>query len=175
MKKTYKNIRKFNSKNLILLLLVLIFFGQSAALWANELKVEEKIVLNASTNAVWALVGGFKALDRWHPDVEESALIGTGKEMGDIRILALTNNETIVEKLESYDENSMNLQYRILESPLPIENYIASISVKNIDDNMTEVIWSSTFKAVEVGENEVKQIISGIYMAGLNSLNSLFE
>ena len=58
---------------------------------------------------------------------------------------------------------------------MPIENYIASISVKNIDDNMTEVIWSSSFNAVEVGEEEVKQIISGIYIAGLKSLYSLFE
>ena len=157
------------------MLLILIVFCQSAALWANELKVEEKIVLNASTNAVWALVGGFKALDRWHPDVEESTLIGTGQEVGNVRILTLTNKETIVERLEFYDENTMNFQYRILESPLPIENYIASISVKNIDDNMTEVIWSSSFNAVEVGEEEVKQIISGIYIAGLKSLNSLFE
>lgn len=157
------------------LLLAIALFSQSTTLWANELEVEKKIVLNASPRAVWALVGGFKALDRWHPEIIESTLIGTGKKVGDIRILTLADGETIVERLESYDENAMNLQYRILESPLPIENYVASIQVKNIGDKMTEVLWRSSFHAVEIGEGEIKEIISSIYTAGLNSLNNLFE
>jgi len=174
-----KNLRKFNknykSHYLILFLLVLIGLGQSMSLWADELKVEEKIVLDASSKAVWALVGGFNALDRWHPDIMESALMGTGKDAGDIRVLTLNNNLTIVERLEFYDENSMILQYRILESPLPIENYLASITVKNIDNNMAEVTWQSSFNAVDVSEDEVKQTISSIYLAGLDSLYRIFK
>ena len=155
-------------------MLALIVLGQSVSLSADELMVEEKIVLNASSKAVWALVGGFKALDRWHPDVAESTLIGTGKEVGDIRVLTLNNNQTIVEKLESYDESAMTFEYRILESPLPIKNYLASIAVINKEDHLTEVIWKSSFNAVNVSDDEVKQIISGIYKTGLNSLHELF-
>ena len=137
--------------------------------------VEEKIVLNESSKAVWALVGGFKALDRWHPGVIESTLMGTGREKGDIRILTLDNNDTIVERLDFYDENSMMLQYKILESPLPIENYTASITVTKKDENLTEVIWKSTFDAVNISDDEVKQIIRNIYMAGFQSLNDIFK
>lgn len=175
MKITFSKNKNYKLHNLILFVFVLIGVGLAKSLWAEELKVEEKTALNASAKAVWALVGGFKALDRWHPDVAESVLIGTGKNAGDIRVLTLNNNKTIVERLETYDENAMFLQYRILESPLPIENYTASIAVKSVNKNLTEVTWQSSFNAVDVGEDEVKKIISGIYLAGLNSLDKLFK
>lgn len=156
-------------------LLFLLPLGLPVNLWASELMVAEKIVLNASSKAIWALVGEFNAIDRWHPDIKNSTLMGTGKESGDIRVLTLNNNLTIVERLELYDENEMSLQYRILESPLPIANYTATIAVKNIDNKLTEIIWQSTFDAVDVSEDEVKQIISSIYLKGLNSLAILFK
>lgn len=102
-------------------------------------------------------------------------MLGTGKEVGDIRVLTLKNNLKIVEKLELYDENAMTLQYLILESPLPVENYHASLTVKNIDNKKTEVIWQSSFNAVGASKEEVKETISGIYMTGFNSLVRLFN
>ena len=175
MKIIYSKNNNYKFHKLILFVFVLIGLGLAKSLWAEELKVEEKIALNASSKAVWALVGGFNAMDRWHPDVAESVLIGTGKNAGDIRVLTLNNHKTIVERLDVYDENSMYLHYRILESPLPIENYTASITVTNIDENLAEVTWQSSFNAVDVGDDEAKKIISGIYLAGLNSLNKLFK
>ena len=154
---------------------VLFGAGLSKSLRAEALMVEEKIVLNVSSKAVWALVGGFKALDRWHPDITDSNLIGTGKEAGDIRILTLGNNDTIVERLDFYDENSMTLQYRILESPLPIENYTAILTVINKDENLAEVVWKSSFNAVNINEDEIKKIIKGIYLSGFQSLNNIFK
>jgi len=171
----YSKNKNYKLHNLILLVFILIGIGLSKSSWADALMVEEKIVLNEPSKAVWALVGGFKALDRWHPDVAESTLIGTGKEKGDIRVLTLGNNDTIVERLDFYDENSMILQYRILESPLPIENYTATITVRNKDENLTEVVWKSSFNAVNISDDEVKQIIRGIYLAGFKSLNNIFK
>ncbi len=171
MKNNHKANKTFKFHCVVLFVLI----TQSMSVWAGELKVREKTVVNAPSAAVWALVGGFKTLERWHPDIARSMSIGTGEEPGDIRILELNNNDTIVERLDSYDDNSMVLQYRILESPLPIKNYKASITVVNLDKHMTEVIWQSSFIAVDISDNEIKEIISGIYMAGLNSLDKIFE
>ena len=167
----YDAIKKYMFRCLLLLVLV----GQSAGVWAEQINVKEKIVINASSHAVWAIVGGFNALDRWHPDVAESMLIGTGKAAGDIRVLTLINNETIVERLDSYNEDAMNFQYRIIESPLPVKNYVASVSVVSAGDHLTEVVWQSSFNAVNLSKDEVRKIISGIYITGLSSLNKLFE
>ena len=175
MIKTHKTNKNYKFHSSILFVLVLTGLGLSMDLCADDLKVEERIVLNVPSKAVWALVGGFKALDRWHPDVAESTLIGTGKKVGDIRVLTLANSKTIVERLESYNENAMILKYRILESPLPVENYVASISVTNMGDNLAEVVWQSSFNAVDVSEDEAINIIRGIYLTGLNSINRLFK
>ncbi len=175
MKIVYNKNKIHKLRNLILLVFILLGIGLSKSSWADALIVEEKVVLNVSSKAVWALVGGFKALDRWHPDVIESTLIGTGKEKGDIRILTLNNNDTIIERLDFYDESSMLLQYRILESPLPIEKYTATITVKYKEENLTEVVWKSSFDAVSISDDEAKQIIKDIYLTGLQSLNDIFK
>lgn len=175
MNNTYIANKKYRFSNLICFVFAFMVLVISVNLRADTLDIEEKIVINASAKAVWALAGGFKAIDRWHPDVADSTLIGTGKEAGDIRVLKLNNDKTIVEMLESYDENEMIFQYRIIESPLPVENYIASITVMSKDDNSTEIIWRSSFNAAGVSEGEAKELISGIYLTGLNALKRLFK
>ena len=155
--------------------LLLISLGYSMNLHAEQLMVEEKVLVSVPAKAIWALIGGFQALDRWHPAVLATTLLGTGKDTGDIRVLALDNDVHIVEKLEIYDEAAMSFQYEILESPLPIGNYHATITVKSIGNNKTEVIWKSNFMAVGASNEDVKKTISDIYLAGLNELIKLYK
>ena len=162
MKYQSKVINKFKH-SIIMLGLLLICLMCSVNLHAEQLKVKEKVLVNAPAKAVWALVGGFHVLDRWHPAVTASALLGTGKNSGDIRVLTLEDDVHIVEKLDVYDETTMSLQYAILESPLPVGKYHATITVKSIGNNETEVSWQSTFNAVGANNDEVKKIISDIY------------
>lgn len=175
MKYQYK-VRKNKVKHVaIILSFLLVSLGYSMNLYADQLMVEERVVVKAPAEAVWALMGGFQVLDRWHPAVLTTTLLGTGKDTGDIRVLALGNDVHIVEKLELYDEEAMFLQYAILESPLPVGNYHATITVKSIGNNEAEVIWQSNFNAVGASKDEVKKTISDIYLAGLNSLIKLYK
>ncbi len=175
MKIQYK-IKKSNIR-IISFSLIMFFVGlvYSMSLHADQITVVEKVTINAPAKAVWALIGGFQVLDRWHPDVVTSKLIGTGKETGDIRVLTLANDMHIVEKLEVYDEAAMSLRYTILESPLPVENYHATITVKSVGANEAEVIWQSTMTAVGASNEEVIKAISDIYLAGLNRLITLYK
>lgn len=63
-----------------ILTVLLIGLGCSTNLQAQQLMVEERVIVKAPVKAVWALIGGFQVLDRWHPAVFASALIGTGKD-----------------------------------------------------------------------------------------------
>ena len=174
-----KKIIGLKSKTLlhlvIILKLSLVGMGIPMIIHAEELMVKEKILVNAPAKAVWAFIGGFKALDRWHPAVVSSTLLGTGKDIGDIRVLTLNDKENIVEKLEFYDDPTMSFRYQILESPLPVENYHASVTVKSTEDGMALVIWQSSFKAVGVSDDEVKNMISNIYLDGFKSLTQLYK
>ncbi len=167
-----KNIKL---KLILMLILGLLAIVQPTSLLADEVMVEEKVLIDAPTKAVWALIGGFKAIDRWHPGVVASTLLGTGSEIGDIRVLTLNKELSIVEQLEFYDQNAMTLRYQILESPLPIANYHATLIAKDAAKGMTEIIWNSSFKAVGASDEEAKKIISDIYLAGFESLNDLFN
>lgn len=174
--KHWSKLNKNKTKHAVVTFaLILISLGYSINLHAESLFVEEKIIVSAPAKSVWALIGGFQALDRWHPAVLESKLIGTGKSAGDVRVLAVGNDVHIVEKLESYDEAAMSLQYAILESPLPVSNYHAVLTVKSVGNNEAEVIWQSNFNAQGASDNEAKKTIRDIYLAGLNALITLYK
>ena len=175
MKHRFKVSKNRTKHVAVILVFLIISCGYSISLHAEPLTVEEKVLVNASAKAVWALIGGFQALDRWHPAVLESKLLGTGKSAGDIRVLVLGNDVHIVEKLESYDETAMSLRYSILESPLPVANYHAVLTVKSVANNEAEVIWQSSFNAAGASDDEVKKTISDIYMAGLSALATLYK
>lgn len=134
-------------------------------------KVDMQTELDVPAQQVWDLIGGFNALPDWHPAVESSELENGGR----IRKLSLAGGGTIVEKLETISDNERVYTYSIVDSPLPVSDYTASISVRKDDNgNGTIVEWSSSFQAQGAPENEAVRAIEEIYQAGLDNLKRIF-
>ena len=129
-------------------------------------KVDMKTNLNVTADEVWKLIGGFNTLPDWHPAIEKSEL----EEEGSMRRLSLAGGGTIMEKLEKLDDNERVYSYSIIDSPLPVSNYKATIRVKEDDEGKTTVEWSSEFEAKGAAENEAMDVIAGIYQAGFDNL-----
>jgi len=129
-----------------------------------------KTGLNVAPNEVWKLIGGFNALPDWHPAIEKSEL----EEEGSMRRLSLAGGGTIVEKLVKFDDKERIYSYSIIDSPLPVTNYEATIRVKNDGEGNTTVEWSSEFEAEGAAENEAMDVIAGIYQAGFDNLKKMF-
>jgi len=129
-----------------------------------------KTGLNVAPNEVWKLIGGFNALPDWHPAIEKSEL----EEEGSMRRLSLAGGGTIVEKLVKLDDKERIYSYSIIDSPLPVTNYEATIRVKNDGEGNTTVEWSSEFEAEGAAENEAMNVIAGIYQAGFDNLKKMF-
>ena len=136
----------------------------------GSLNVSHQQEFDKSAAVVWAILGDFNGLDNWHPAVSGSELTGSGTQPGDSRVLTLGDGATITEQLQSYDSAAMNYSYSIEESPLPIKNYLSSISVESISDDSSIVSWTSTFDADGADDAEAQTIIRGIYEAGLGAL-----
>ncbi|MCK5432493.1 MAG: SRPBCC family protein [Gammaproteobacteria bacterium] len=134
-------------------------------------KVDMKTNLNVTADEVWKLIGGFNALPDWHPAIEKSEL----EEEGSMRRLSLAGGGTIMEKLEKLDDNERVYSYSIIDSPLPVSNYKATLRVKEDDEGMTTVEWSSEFEAKGAAENEAMDVIAGIYQAGFDNLKKMFS
>ena len=133
-------------------------------------KIDMKTGLNVAPDEVWKLIGGFNALPDWHPAIEKSEL----EEEGSMRRLSLAGGGTIVEKLVKLDDKERIYSYSIIDSPLPVTNYEATIRVKDDGEGNTTVEWSSEFEAEGAAENEAMDVIAGIYQAGFDNLKKMF-
>lgn len=134
-------------------------------------KVSMQTELDVSAQQVWDLVGRFNALPDWHPAIEHSELDNGGQ----VRKLSLVGGGTIVEQLEQVSDNEHLYTYSILDSPLPVSNYTASIRVRqDASGNSTIVEWSSSFQPAGASENEAVKIIEDIYQAGFDNLKRIF-
>lgn len=132
-------------------------------------KVTMNTRLTVSPDKVWELIGGFNALPDWHPAVEKSEL----QEEGSMRKLSLAGGGTIIEKLEKVDENERTYTYSIVDSPLPVANYTATIRVRDDGSGNTTVEWIGEFNPEGATENEAVEVIQGIYQAGLDNLKKM--
>ena len=133
-------------------------------------KVNMQTDLKVEAQKVWELIGGFNTLPDWHPAVEKSEL----NEEGSMRKLSLAGGGEIIEKLEKIDDNERVYTYSIVNSPLPVANYTATIRVKDNGEGNSSVEWSSEFNADGAPENDAVQVIQGIYQAGFDHLQKIF-
>jgi hypothetical protein len=133
-------------------------------------KIDMKTGLNVAADEVWKLIGGFNTLPDWHPAIEKSEL----EDEGNMRRLSLAGGGTVVEKLVKRDDNERVYTYSIIDSPLPVKNYEATIRVKDDGEGNTTVEWSSEFEAEGAAENEAMDIIAGIYQTGFDNLKKIF-
>ena len=171
-----KNSKKYESfvRHLCRYLFAACLSILTASVFAHEkVTVMHEDTINKDAASVWVVVGDFNGLNVWHPAVAGSELQGSGTSEGDIRILTLGDGATINETLMAYDAQAMMYQYAITESPLPVAEYVSSITVEAVDDSHSKVIWQSTFMAHGATAEEAAAVIKGIYVAGLDALKAM--
>ena len=127
--------------------------------------------LDVSPNELWQLIGGFGSLPDWVPGISQSELA----EGGRVRHLHDPQGHTFVERLERYDSAAHSYSYSIVESPIPVSNYLSTITVTSINGGKgSRVEWSGVFTPNGVGEKEAEGIVHGLYSAGLKALASRY-
>jgi polyketide cyclase/dehydrase/lipid transport protein len=135
---------------------------------AYAITVEKKRDAPGDPAEVWAVIGDFCAIKDWHPVVEQCE---ETKE-GDVtfRTLTLKDGGKIKEKLTGTKETSYS--YEIVESPLPVKNYKATLSVEEDEDTpeRSEVHWEANFDAQGASEDDAKKTIADIFEAGVKGI-----
>ena len=130
--------------------------------------------LPVSAKQVWELIGGFNALAKWHPLIESSEIEEDADGKMTIRHLSLVGGGTIVERLETLDEDARLYSYSILEAPMPVAGYQSTIRVSDAEGGGCTVEWSSDFEAKGVEPDEAVAAVEGVYKAGLDNLRKMF-
>jgi hypothetical protein len=142
------------------------------------MKIYVSTVIAAQPGAVWAIVRDFNGLPSWTGFVSESRIEQNhaADRVGCIRSLTLKNGGRIRERLLALSDYEMSCTYSILESPMGVENYIATLRLIPITEgDQTFVEWSVEFDAVPDREEQIAaDVRRNVFSAGLAALKGRF-
>jgi hypothetical protein len=137
-------------------------------------RIQVIATIPAGPQAIWDVVGDFAAIAKWHPAIAESRAEGTG--LGALRRLTLVNGDRLVERLEEFNDSERYYSYSLVEGPLPVSDYYATLRVRAAYDAPSSTIeWTGAFTARGVPESEAEQLIQAIYQAGIDNLRQRLE
>ena len=142
-------------------------------------KVERSTVIDAPVSEVWAILRDFNGHDRWHPAVARSRLEGGLRDgqIGAVRNFELTGGEKLREQLLTLSDKDHHFRYAIVESEIPLRNYVAEVRLKPVTDgNRTFWSWRSRFDTPEGQERELADLVGeNVYQAGFEAIRARVE
>jgi hypothetical protein len=137
-------------------------------------KVYTSSVIDASADRVWAAIRDFNGLPKWHPAIRDSHVENgaPADKVGCIRNFNLRDGGNIREQLLTLSDFDYSCTYSILESPLGVRNYIATLKLTPITDgDRTFAEWTAEFDCEPERERALAdQIGTGVFQAGFDAL-----
>ena len=137
-------------------------------------RVVRSTIIDAPIERVWALLRDFNSHDQWHDVVEASRIEGgeVPTQVGCIRSFTLKDGNRIREQLLTLDEREHKSTYCIVEATVPLQRYVATITLKPVTDGRrTFWHWESTFATPPGRERELHDMVAqGVYEAGFENL-----
>ncbi len=139
-------------------------------------KVYTSSVIDASANEVWARIRDFNGLPGWVPAVADSRIeLGQpADKVGCIRNFTLQDGGRLREQLLALSDYDFSVTYSILESPMGVDNYVATLKLTPVTDgDRCFAEWTAEFDCAPGRETELARTIGqGVFQAGFDSLKS---
>jgi hypothetical protein len=134
-------------------------------------------VIEAPAAKVWEKVRDFNGLPRWVPPVRDSRIENgePADKVGCVRDFTLQNGDRLRERLLGLSDYDLFCTYSILESPMPLTNYVATLRLTPVTDgDRTFAEWTAEFDCAPEAEADlVGGIGTNVFLAGFNSLKRL--
>lgn len=135
-------------------------------------------VINAPAGRVWERVRNFNGLARWHPRIRDSRIEDAlpADKVGCIRNFHLQNGDNIREQLLGLSDYDMFCTYAILESPMPLTDYVATLRLTPVTEgDRCFVEWSAEFSCDPGDEADlVAGIGTNVFQGGFDALKRHF-
>ncbi len=141
-------------------------------------KVYVSSVIAAPAAQVWGIIRDFNGLPNWTPFVAESRIEQQhpADKVGCIRNFTLKDGGRIRECLLALSDYDFSMTYSILESPMGVENYTATLKLIPITDgDRSFAEWTAEFDCPPEREPElISHIGHNVFLAAFRSLQSRF-
>lgn len=131
-------------------------------------------VINAPIEAVWDVIRDFNGHDRWHPAVKDSDVEGRlpSDKVGCVRAFHLADGEFLRERLLTLSDAETMFRYCLLETPIPLWNYVAEVRLLPV--TLTDhcfIHWSARFQTPAGQEDELRALVrDGVQRAGIDAI-----
>lgn len=139
------------------------------------IKIFRSSVLDHSVDTVWAKIRDFNDLPEWHPAVADSHIEDglPSDQVACIRNFNLQDGGNIREQLLTLSDKEHTCTYSILASPMPVENYVATLRLVPITDgNRTYIEWTAEFDTDEE-EAMIELVGDGVFQGGFKALKEV--
>jgi NADPH:quinone reductase len=142
-------------------------------------EVRRSTIIDAPIEDVWAILRDFNGHGQWHPTVKTSAIEdGLPSDLiGAVRDFQLADGSRIREQLLSLSDEEHGFTYCILEAPIPLFGYVASVRLKPVTDGArTFWEWRSAFDPPARRKAElIKLVCEGIYETGFRAIKDMLR
>jgi len=141
-------------------------------------KIYRSTVLNAPADRVWRDLRDFNGLANWHPSIVMSRIESghPADKVGCVRNFQLKEGARIREKLLSLSDYDYAFTYSILDSPMDLSDYVATVRLLPVtEDNRCFIEWSAEFECPPEKAAELTETIGvGLFQTGLDALKKRF-
>ena len=161
----------------VLMLLFCAWLSPLHAANPQTINITRSVTLNLKPDLAWGIVKNFSGLHRWHPGFTDTELTrGADGKAGAFRVAAMKDGPRIADELLQYSEPSKRYRYRMVASPLPVDDYVGAISVRS-KGKTSIVTWSVSFQrkssSATFTEADVKLMIDHLVQVGLANLKRI--
>ena len=131
-------------------------------------------VIEATATAVWSQIRDFNALPEWHPAIADSRIENNqpSDRVSCIRHFHTKDGGLIRERLLALSDYDYTCMYEILESPMGVINYVATLKLTPVTDgDHCFAQWSAEFDCAPGRERELTEMIGqGVFQTGFDAL-----
>ncbi len=142
-------------------------------------RVYTSSVIDAPSARVWERIRDFNGLPKWHPRIRESRIEEAlpSDKIGCIRNFSLQNGDNIREQLLGLSDYDLFYSYSMLEGPMPLSDYIATMRLTPVTEgDRTFIEWSAEFSCEQEKEDElVTGIGTNVFQGGFDALKRHFR
>ena len=111
-------------------------------------KVKRSTVIDHPTDVVWDVLRDFNGHDHWHPSIAQSQIERSrdSDRVGCVRRFSLQDGSELREQLMALSDIEQSFTYCLLDTPVPLLNYVSHVRLFPVTDNDTTFWqWESTF------------------------------
>jgi NADPH:quinone reductase-like Zn-dependent oxidoreductase len=141
-------------------------------------EIFRSVILDAPVDAVWAILRDFNGHGRWHPVVASSAIEeGVADQVGAVRNFQLAEGGRIREQLIALSDVQTSFAYCILEAPVFLRNYVASVRLRRVTDKDACLWeWRASFDPRAAEKERLSAFVAqDIMAAGFRALRELLR